>query len=212
MNTVTDLTARVVSYIGLKQDLYLSRNNKPVTDIRNMFTVVSGGESINLFLPMIATLQAGQLTPKYADFLNRATELVWISTDKEDKEEAARYVAHLFDKLAGWLTENKDKDCFGELRKATDIPTPNDWRTAISNLLYKEPKQRTALSKALHYLPLQIVLAIGGSEYDARGQRVMQSWYFWDKDEAEAGVSSTAGETVTAPHLSKEDIKFSTLR
>src|SRR5205085_7717497 len=46
----------------------------------------------------------------------------------------------------------------------------------ISEVLYNDQRKRVSLATQLQYLPIQIILALGGGSYSAHRQRIFQVW------------------------------------
>ena len=120
-----------------------------------------------------------------SDFRKRTEKLVWISQkqpDENDKEIAENYAIHLCSILADWVTDNNEyfKTKIGDFGV---FDPPIIWRNAISELIYDESNKRIELAQKIEYLPIDIVLALNGTKFDASQQRVLQWWMCEDHDE-----------------------------
>ncbi len=62
-------------------------------------------------------------------------------------------------------------------------PTPFIWRKVIKAILYEHPKERVRLARDMQYIPVEVVLALGGGSYEARAQRILQMWNVSDHDQ-----------------------------
>jgi hypothetical protein len=123
-------------------------------------------------------------TPTYEKeddgFSVKAIELIWMSKKKTTPKIIAdlslAYAIDLSVHLVKWINANREHG-IDELQKANgNYPTPFMWRETICKILYAFPNERVELAKALQYLPVQIVLALGAGNYTAYRQRILQSW------------------------------------
>ncbi|MEJ7681444.1 MAG: hypothetical protein WKG06_27055 [Segetibacter sp.] len=157
MNVVTDLTARAVSFITLIQD----------TILKGSLASEKGNECLN-----ISKIFQTDFDVNFPDYINsgmennenfkiRAIELVWISTKAPEGATAVNYTVKLSIALVNWICKNKN-EIFQKVKSCGSFPTPHSWREAVSEILYKDCKERVKLAKVLQYLPIQVVLALGG--------------------------------------------------
>jgi hypothetical protein len=180
MNVVTDLAARAVSFISLIQDTILKGSLTTNVDNKKLNLAVifqtDFKENIKEYI------KACNENAEY--FEKRAIELVWISEKTSDGTKAQEYTTKLAVSLVKWVCKNEKKIC-ERLGSSDDFPTPYEWRDAISEVLYSDPEQRVALATQLQYLPIQIILALGGGAYSAHKQRILQVWKMdWEDQKA----------------------------
>ena len=200
MDAVVDLAARATSFITLVQDIFVKGTDPAVpperikleaifcADFRKEFEK-SLAHYIRLDLKELKAIQQKrqknepeqEYPEPVSNFYKRAVELVWISSAEPDIAIAGDYTKDILVKLTAWIYSHREF-LFGQLKSTGSLPTPYNWRDAISNLLYtksegsaqlEEPAQ---LARILQYLPIQVVLALGGGSYDVQEQRLMQLW------------------------------------
>lgn len=190
MNAIMDLTARAISFITTvqttllkgaialeKEDAKLSILNIPPSDFET---------KLKEFIRSEQDIISGENKKSEEDnFTIRATELVWISTNTTNKSKAVEYTTALSAALVKWIWDNKEHGIFKMLEPFGRYPTPFDWREVISTILYRYPDERLHLARALQYLPMQIILALGGGSCDAKSQRIFQMWEISDDDKRE---------------------------
>src|SRR3954463_10307482 len=171
MNVVTDLAARAVSFITLIQDTILkgsltSDANSKKVDIAEIFRT-DFNKKIHDYIHACKE--------NAESFKKRAIELVWISEKTPEGGKAVSYTIKLAVSLVDWICKNQEKIC-ERLHSSASFPTPYNWREAISEVLYNDRDQRVVLATQLQYLPIQIILALGGGSYSAHKQRILQVW------------------------------------
>ena len=115
----------------------------------------------------------------------RAIELIWISKSDSDQMSISIFFLERAKALMEWIWDQKD---FKAL-EVSNLHPPEQWRNSISGLLYRQPGKRTELAALLHYLPLQVILALGGGKYKAKIQRILQEWQT-PEDELKAILSA----------------------
>ncbi|GAB3909239.1 hypothetical protein GCM10028803_46480 [Larkinella knui] len=194
MNAIVDLTARAVSLITAIQTSLLRGS---VTQINSNIKINREKEiSVLNILPkefestlkLIIELEENVILgeskkSKEASFTLRAEELVWISKREVDTPKSVEYTINLCVALINWIWNN-EANGINDLRKEKgSYPTPFNWREAISNILYTIPEERVRLASALQYIPIEIVLALGGGSYEGHSQRIMQMWNVSDVDQ-----------------------------
>lgn len=189
MDIVTDLTARAVSYISLIQDLHYEYSNNLIGDRK--YPIILGDLSEYLkFPPVIANednlknnitrlnyldglLKNRNPKGTKSDYLNHIIEVVRIGNDNIAKETALEMFSESSRALLTWLKNIKNRNIVKESIESCTYPSPCQWRDAIRNILYLTD-DRLELANALHYLPIQIVLALGGGNSSAYTQRLYQ--------------------------------------
>ncbi len=194
MNTVSDLAARAVSFITLIQEEYLCAAMEGGLEK----TGRTGGtvKVADIFQPASMNLIRDHIDRKKQQFLKsrmqaeaaadsrnlpptpfqeRAVELVYVSTGHPRFKAAEEYTLKLMFKLAGWIAA-RGEALFRLLDTAGTLPTPQSWRTSLSTVLYADRQNRVSIAAALEYIPIPVVLAIGGRAWNVREQRVMQIW------------------------------------
>ncbi|MDJ1495039.1 patatin-like phospholipase family protein [Cytophagaceae bacterium DM2B3-1] len=185
MNAIVDLTARAVSFITAIQTSLLRgaitlKGNKILKNDKNSILTIHPNDFESIFKAVIDSEKPEDLEEAESlredSFTIRAAELVWVSKQKENELRAKEYAITLCVALHKWLWYNKDKGISELLDYHSAFPTPYNWRNTITQILYTYPKKRVSLAKALQYLPIQIVLAMGGGNYEAWEQRIFQMW------------------------------------
>src|SRR6202012_4914926 len=111
-------------------------------------------------------------------------DVLWCSIGIERSPDFKKCFIMLADELLSWLrtnlVSNASKDIQnrkeGLAKDGTLYCTPYQWRNIIREILYTKPASRLTLVKALHYMPVQIILCLGGKKLDQSEQRLYQSW------------------------------------
>src|SRR4051812_23847436 len=181
MNVVTDLAARAVSFISLIQDTILKGSLNPDADKK-----ILGADVGNKKLNLAEILSQTDFNKKIEDYIDsckenaeyfekRAIELVWISEEAPNGAKAVSYTIKLAVSVVKWMCNNEKEIC-EKLNLGDGFPTPYEWRNAISEVLYNDRDQRVTLAIQLQYLPVQIILALGGGTYSTHRQRIFQVW------------------------------------
>ena len=170
MDQVMDLTARAVTFIVLIQDTLILP--EPINAGNNG---EPGKMEEKVFHEFIRSKDE-ILKTEY--FEKKALEVTWVSLEKP--EEQVRAEVYTFERcvaLIHWLNAGQHSHLVVEnLHLCTNYPSPSLWRETIREILYKYPEQRIHLANALHYLPLYLVLALGGAHLTAKEQRLLQIW------------------------------------
>lgn len=120
----------------------------------------------------------------------RIEELVWISSkapDEKDKALSEKYALKLCYNFVQWIINNREQIIYRTGPDAVFDP-PAVWRDAITELVYNSKEQRIALAAALEYLPIHIVLALGGGINQAQEQRILQWWPPSDESKEKATI------------------------
>ncbi|HTK19813.1 MAG TPA: patatin-like phospholipase family protein [Mucilaginibacter sp.] len=201
MDVVTDLTSQTVAYLTLIQDMYKSAidsdtkaslQNVPLWELRDMkFT-------------------AGDVMkhPK------NIQSLVWYG--QLQKETPTLTFHRIAVKLLKWLSSNYNLAIVaGSIHKqsgdGTLYCTPYQWRRIIRSILYKNPETRLSLAEAIHYMPVQVVFALGGKGVSAFRQRLYQVWdpndtfKFLTKEDYDENKKWWKGKTANAKKLLTDD-------
>lgn len=177
MNSISDLTARAIAFITAVQTTLLNGKidqEKKVEPVSILSIDPPEFES---------TFRTLLLNPELKeDFAKRAAELVWISNTKVDTTVVVDYAIKIADRLVEWINCNRSNGIAQLYASHGGYPTPYNWRLVMEKLLYEFPEQRFSLASNLQYLPIQIVLAIGATDYDAHHQRILQLWGAEDDD------------------------------
>ncbi|MEP6746212.1 MAG: patatin-like phospholipase family protein [Bacteroidota bacterium] len=205
MNAIMDLTARAVSFITAIQTTLLNgaiadgKKNQSVSILTLSFKDL--GATLNLFSgreeaaqakdPDLPPQKMASAVPDHSEvvagtkieedgFAVKAIELVWVSKQKIApelmKQRSVEYAIYLSEKLVAWLNDNRAGGIEDMQQKNGNYPSPYTWRETIRKILYANAEQRKALAVALEYLPMQVVLALGGGKCSAYRQRVLQLW------------------------------------
>lgn len=199
-----DLTARAVSLITLTQDTFLrvAAVNKELTEKKP--PVVFGEEFEERFKAAITELKAFEKKcreqfdfdtsdeKKGLDFESKMFDLVWYSSqhvpegDNNTKQRAEAFLVTLCTNLSGWIVrhekairqhiEKKHPEAASAVTENSLVLPPYVWFHAISEILYCHRSERVLLAQKLEYIPIHLVLAMGGGTYEAHEQRVLQWW------------------------------------
>ena len=188
MDAVMDLAARAVSFITLIQDTITKGSIASQTDNEKLnLPEIFCTEFASKFKFYIG--QCNNIDRSNEDSVNKPTnfeirslELVWISRKAPHVAMAVEYTVKLSKALVNWICEQKDGGIFRKLKYCATLPAPYNWREAISEILYKDSSECEKLASVLQYLPIQVVLALGGGSYDAKQQRILQVWKMDAKD------------------------------
>jgi len=179
MDIVTDLTAQAVASIGIiqnicKKDLSLEEREtaqeKYLWQLTAKLSVISREcpQSVERSIQDVLWCSIGvEHTQFYKDcFLMLAHELlIWLEANHTP--DPTRDVAN---KEAG-LAKNGTLYC-----------TPYQWRNIIREILYSKPASRLTLAKAMHYMPVQIILSLAGKDLWQSDQRLYQTWGILEAD------------------------------
>lgn len=201
MNAVMDLTARAVSFITLIQDTVLNGalhldQDKNKLDIKEVLS-----ENFPVAFEKYRKASSAICQEK---FKVRAIELVWISKKEPDEKKVVEYTLTTCNTLVHWIYTNKILET-ETLKTCGSFPTPYIWREAIIEYLYAEKQERIHLSTALQYLPIQIVLALGGGRFNVRNQRILQLWKISDEDINKLLTTSEINAPAKPPHFTVDN-------
>ncbi len=171
MNAISDLTARAISFITAVQTTLLNGeiDIEKETDRVSILTIAPG-DFESKFRSLIYN---NKLEDKFSV---RAAEIVWISSKMLNKPQAIEYTIKICIELIKWINDNRTNGISLLQESYGGYPTPYNWRISIGKILYAHPGERVRLAIALQYLPIQIILALGGGGYDAAAQRILQMW------------------------------------
>ncbi|HTE26965.1 patatin-like phospholipase family protein [Flavitalea sp.] len=205
MNAIKDLTARAISFITAIQTTLLKGAIADGKKDQSISILTLSREDLEATLVLYATKEEaaqaidpdkspGNSSSKnrekiYAIPLNKreedgfavkAIELIWMSKKKVDQKYMVKwsvtYAIFLAGNLVKWINDNR-KYWIANMQEINgNYPSPFMWREAISKILYADADQRVELAKALEYLPMQVVLALGAGRYTAYRERILQSW------------------------------------
>ncbi len=177
MNSISDLAARAIAFITAVQTTLL---NGEIDQQKDTAKVSILSIPPNDFKSKFQSLLQNKSLE--ANFSNRAAELVWISNKEFDRVAAIEYTIQLSVKLIKWIEDNRPNGIAQLQELYGGYPTPYNWRIVLSRILYENPGERVILATILQYLPIQIILALGGGGYDAGEQRILQMWGADDTD------------------------------
>ncbi|MEO6812520.1 MAG: patatin-like phospholipase family protein, partial [Ginsengibacter sp.] len=179
MNSISDLTARAISFITAVQTTLLNGeiDLEKDTDKVSILTI-SPDDFDTRFRSLIHN---NKLEDKFSI---RAAELVWISTKPVNKPQVVEYTIKICTGLVKWINDNKLNGIFKLQESYGGYPTPYNWRMSVGKILYEHPNERLRLATVLQYLPIQVLLALGGGGYDADEQRILQMWGTSNEDKA----------------------------
>lgn len=191
MGVLLDLTSRTVAFISLIQDIIIQQEDN-LPPISNSTRILLLDSPIDTILAKIK-----DSNKRKELFQQRTIELIWVSKKEPDRLEVEKEFYRRSVALLGWLQDRMPElhtgllkfitltnagaatnDAKGNIKKIYySAPAPHQWREAIRAYLYAVPKDRVSLAKALDYLPLLIILALGRAHYPVTEQRLLQEWY-----------------------------------
>ncbi|MHC2992357.1 hypothetical protein OB13_12425, partial [Pontibacter sp. HJ8] len=189
MGVVLDLTARTVSFITLIQDTIDQAAIKSCTRKDIMIPLLN----VPIFHVLNELRNKAQGNKVYQQ---RAIELVWVCDRKPDGITAVDLLLERAAGLMKWLQNREDvlKTKLRHYISLVDVsdynksvlvdytsihhfsPAPHQWRETVRSVLYATPQDRVELAQAIHYLPMLVVLALGGDKYNPKQQRLLQEW------------------------------------
>jgi hypothetical protein len=209
MDAVTDLAARAAAFIGIIQQYELVNCDD-----------LSKREHLSVLRMEGKKMPALDFTHTNRQFVKRVFDLIWINNESASEEKVVTCFVNRAHELLNWTWRLAISEALLlEGIKAAQLPTPDEWRQAISRVLYKNAEERIILARAISYLPIQLVLASGGAKYKVLEQRVLQEWdapvqdlailisqsdlpYSWENRVEEATQQNRAGEDFNAARLS----------
>jgi hypothetical protein len=174
MDLITDLTAEAVIFLSVFQDICKDQfrpQNLEKKKYKNLWQLdIDEIEKYNC-----SSIQR-----------DRIREIIFKSTgDGQNSEEVANKTVDCFfgitRSLLAWLeAEMKDEEKVGwddeTSNPDTLLFTPYQWRKSIRRILYAKPAERATLARILHYMPIQVILCLGGRSSNSYKQRVYQVW------------------------------------
>src|SRR5687767_8589510 len=190
MDSIMDLTARAISFITLIQDTFMKGavshgDLHPASTLKDIFNC-EFEHRLRHYISLVRHCEhkqvqnANQQNQKRPHCLeSRIMDLVWFSEkapQEEDKQAAINYLIEVCSDLSSWVNHNIEvldlqlKDAGGA------FSPPHRWQEAVSKLVYARTDQRLSLAEAVEYLPIHLVLALGGSNYEVHEQRLAQWW------------------------------------
>ena len=192
MDAITDLSARTTAYIILiQQYCILNREAKPGAAEISMVNIAGKVKPSRSDLPIhpIMGEVPFQLSDpvytykiaKYEDFTNQVVSLVWINNHLAKEADVIERFANRAFAVVDWLWQDHMPfllEEYGITEKP--LPSPDQWRNAINKILYDRPDERVPLSRAISYIPIQIILASGGGTLNTLQQRILQDWRLED--------------------------------
>ncbi|MBB3054419.1 patatin-like phospholipase family protein [Mucilaginibacter gotjawali] len=179
MDIVTDLTAQAVANIGIIQNI-----------CKKELSVDERKSAQDLYL--------WQLNQKVLVIENECPESVaksiqdvlWCSIGIEHTDTFKRCFLELAGDLLQWLQANHKHDAVrdkanvkaGLAKNGTLYCTPYQWRNIVREILFDDPSARLTLAQAMHYMPVQIILSLGGKDLSQAEQRLFQTWEIKETD------------------------------
>ena len=170
MDLVTDLSSQAVSFISILQDICQSRpeikkdNNNP-----NYFLKIA-----NELKPVIRKVCS-------YDRRQNISEITYISDGEDFTDESLEYFMDTSIALIEWyLKHHKLAERFLDERSIGKLGLDSslyEWRQGIKYILYTQPLEREPLVNIIHYMPLQIILCLGGGALSVEDQRLYQTWH-----------------------------------
>lgn len=167
MDAVLDLTARAASFIDVIQQLCIDYPER-----------CKSAQTFHLLHPnkQIKELLIDQAQDN-AYFKEKAAQLLLISNPTPDPRLLANCLLKRELALLGWIWDKTNLVLLSDDQDQHDsLPSQERWRTKISRLLYERPEERKKLAESIKYLPIQIILATGGKEFNTLEQRLFQEY------------------------------------
>jgi len=173
MDIVTDLTSQAVSYIIVMQDM-----------CKRHFDIDAENCTSTYFLKT-----AQKITKKKTEWhqdgekcsheLRQVSDVIWMSKNEVFQVESLDCFVESSQKLLEWY-HKFDERVNEYFKERTHEPlgglgcSPYQWRESIRYILYKYPAEREQVVKIIHYIPVQIVLALGGGIFNEYKQGLLQ--------------------------------------
>lgn len=179
MDIVTDITAQAVSFITTFQDICHEKGS----EIRKTDNLNAALWDLVDFDKIDDIADKGNLKDTFGQFKERIHEIIWSSRGEKETDQSIRCffnisknlmskIAELRDENADDPNSDTDKDnaaVLGSLHSS-----PYQWRRIIRSILYRFPEKRIEFVCVLHYMPIQIILSLGGKGLSAYRQRLYQ--------------------------------------
>jgi hypothetical protein len=175
MDIVTDLASEAVSFLSLFQDICKDQF------IQNKLEPIKYRHFWELNFDEIEKYNCTILQK------SKIKELVFISNSKRldfdtDITKPIDCFFSITQSLITWLEQQmRQQKKMGEaqekrFRKGTVLYTSYQWRCFFREILYQRPEERLHLASILHYMPIQVILCLGGKVSNSFTQRVYQVW------------------------------------
>jgi len=209
MDVVTDLSARTTAFIIIiQQYCILNCENSPAGEEISMFKGLGKRKPSLSDMPkklVESKKQKGTLDHKeqhrsweqeellidqvdsrkkanYEDFRNNIVSLIWINNHLADEAKVIDCFTTRALAVIDWIWDDDISLLFIKTGISENpLPPPDKWRMAINKILYENPKERIALSRAISYVPIHIVLASGAGNLSTLHQRILQDWRLIDE-------------------------------
>ena len=171
MDIITDLTSQAVSFITVLQDICRNDDSENQDESDGVYLWDVLNSSVIIKAKCIHRQTA------------RIREIIWYGTDASD-EIITDHFSLLSDKLLSWLQKqfqlNELKGAHlleaTKINKGCDSTAPYYWRKCIRYILYNDPNERLRLIEALDYMPIQVIMCLGGNnlvDYERRLYQVI---------------------------------------
>jgi hypothetical protein len=188
MDAITDLSARTTAFIIIIQQHFVLHHQS-----------LSGEEEISIFRsegkqkpsfsampklsPKVKDLPGISNSANYESFRKKVISLIWINNHDADESQVMQCFINRASAVVNWIWQKDIALALTEIGLTENpLPPPDQWRNAISKILYHRPDERLALSRAISYIPIQIVLAAGGCVLGTLEQRILQEWRLIEDD------------------------------
>ena len=192
MDAITDLSARTTAFITIIQQ-HCILHSQPSTGPGELSIFKGDGKRKPCLSdmpksgikpaekpgtePSAQSDQATNEEANYASFRSKIISLIWINNHQADEANVVQCFITRALEVMEWIWRD---DIAADLAETgiteNPLPPPDQWRNAISKILYSKPAERLALSRAISYIPIQIVLASGGCVLNSLNQRILQEW------------------------------------
>ena len=167
MDAILDLAARAAAFIVVIQQLCVDYPH--TCDSPDTFHLLHPNEKIRQLIRERAS--------KDPVFREKGIQLLLISNSTPDKDRITQALVHRELALLEWIWDPANLSLLTDDQDQVDsLPSEERWRTKLNRLLYERAEQRLPLAAKLQYLPIEIVLAVGGYRAGSLLQRLLQEY------------------------------------
>ena len=164
MDVVNDLTSQAVSFLSVIQDICKENLNYKEENETSAFFYAR----VNAITDLKGKCSNNQK--------RQISEIIWISNKENPLNADLNCFLECTKALVNWLKRSEEQLNEGRFQFGTLYSTPYKWRESIRFVLYEFSDERETLVKILHYIPIQIVLGLGGGVLSSYDQHLYQVW------------------------------------